>query len=112
MNTDQLDQFDCFLKLSLRAQSQRRSSWEAISAIQNPPVSCRQTNIVTAQQINNGASQPANNDNPPAEENENPQDELLEQERYERLDTGTMGSAIETDPSKATLGEVHRIEKS
>jgi len=38
MNAELLTQFETYLKLALRAQSQCRSTWEAISAIKNPPV--------------------------------------------------------------------------
>lgn len=38
INTEYMQSLDTYLKLALRAQSQCRSTWEAISAIQNPPV--------------------------------------------------------------------------
>ena len=100
-----IDQLDAFLKLALRAQSQCRSTWEAISAIQNPPVVyAKQANIAQLQQVNNEV--------PRAGEKEIPQNELLEDQHGERLDTTTAGTAIEADPAMAALEEVHRSEKS
>jgi hypothetical protein len=37
-NAEYLPQLETFLKLALRAQSQPRVIWEAVSAIQNPPI--------------------------------------------------------------------------
>jgi hypothetical protein len=47
---------ESYLKLALRAQSQCRATWEALSAIKNPPVVyARQANIAQGhQQVNNG----------------------------------------------------------
>ena len=52
-----LPQLEALLKLALRAQSQARSTWEAVSAIQHPPLAgyINQANIAGGhQQINNG----------------------------------------------------------
>ena len=38
VNAEYLNQFEQYLKLSLRAQSQCRATWETLSAIKNPPV--------------------------------------------------------------------------
>ena len=45
------------MKLALKAQSQCRSTWEVVSAIQNPPIAgyVSQANIAQNQQVNNGA---------------------------------------------------------
>ncbi len=58
MNAEHLDTADRYLKLALRAQSQCRATWEAISAIQNPPMAgyVAQANIARNQQINNETS--------------------------------------------------------
>ena len=58
MNAEHLDTADRYLKLALRAQSQCRATWEAISAIQNPPMVgyVAQANIARNQQINNETS--------------------------------------------------------
>ena len=92
------------MKLALRAQSQCRSTWEEISAIQNPPISVRQANIAQLQQVNNGT--------PRTGEKEIPQNELLEQQHHERLDTTTTGTTIEANPAMAALEAVHGSEDS
>jgi hypothetical protein len=38
INSEHLSKLETFLKLSLRVQSQCRATWEALSAIKNPPV--------------------------------------------------------------------------
>ncbi len=56
INAECLNQFEQYLKLGLRAQSQCRATWEALSAIKNPPVMgyVRQANIAHGpQQVNN-----------------------------------------------------------
>jgi hypothetical protein len=104
IKSEYLSQAESYLKMSLRAQSQCRSTWEAVSAIKNPPIAyVKQANIAQIQQINNAA--------PCMEEKEIPQNELLEQAHYERLDTGTQGETITDDPAMATVGEVNGAKK-
>lgn len=94
------DRLAACLKLALRAQSQCRSTWEAISAIKNPPIAyVKQANIAQLEQVNNGL--------PLAGEKEIPPNELLADQHGERLDTTTTGTTIETDPSMAAMEEVH-----
>jgi hypothetical protein len=65
---------ESLLRLALRAQSQCRATWEAISTIQNPPLAgyVNQANIAHGhQQVNNEAF--------PRARNENQQTKLLEQ---------------------------------
>jgi predicted S18 family serine protease len=103
-NVEYLNQAETYLKMSLRAQSQCRSTWEAVSAIKNPPIAyVKQANIAQIQQINNAA--------PRMEEKEIPQNELLEQTQYERMDTGTQGATITDGSAMATLGEVNGAKK-
>jgi hypothetical protein len=79
MSTGSTDQMETCLKLALRAQNQTRTTWEAVSRLQNPAVYMRQTNIAHNQQINNKP--------------DNPQNKLLEQQHGERLDFGTASAA-------------------
>ena len=103
-NSEYLNQAETYLKLSLRAQSQCRSTWEAISAIKNPPIAyVKQANIAQVQQVNNGE--------PRAEEKEIPQNELLEQTQYERMDRGTPSEATRGDSAMATVGEINRAKE-
>jgi hypothetical protein len=97
-DAEYLNQFEQYLKLGLRAQSQCRATWEALSAIKNPPVAgyVNQANIAHGpQQVNNGAP----NDKPRARENQNSQNELLEQK-----------AAGKADPAMATVGEIDGAE--
>lgn len=78
INSEHLSKLETFLKLSLRAQSQCRATWEALSAIKDPPVMgyVHQANIANGpQQVNNGVP----NDKPRAQKNQNQQNQLLEQ---------------------------------
>jgi len=54
--TQYINQFDSYMKMALRSQSQCRASLETLSAIKNPPVIyAKQANVTTGpQQINNG----------------------------------------------------------
>jgi hypothetical protein len=109
INSEHLSKFETYLKLSLRAQSQCRSTWEALSAIKNPPIMgyVRQANIANGpQQVNNGVP----DDEPRTRENQNQQNELLEQKNGERLDTRTKGATDKADPAMAPLGEVDGSE--
>ena len=98
---------DQYLKLALRAQSQCRATWEALSAIKNPPVMgyVKQANIAHGpQQVNNAP------DVSRTRENQNPKSKLMEQKDGERLDTGTTGAAGKADPAMATVGEIDRAK--
>ena len=109
-NAEYMNNLDTYLKLALRAQSQCRATWEALSAIKNPPVMgyVKQANIAHGpQQVNNGTP----DDPPRARENQNQQNELLEKKDGERLDTGTTGKTGKADPAMATLGEIDGAEK-
>jgi hypothetical protein len=104
-NAEYLKNLDVFMKIALRAQSQCRATWEALSAIKNPPVMgyVKQANIAHGpQQVNNSAS----DDTPRTRENQNSQNKLMEKKDDERLDIGTTSTAGQADPAMATLGEV------
>ena len=111
INASSLDNLDRYLKLSLRAQSQCRSTWEAVSTIKNPPVMgyVNQANIAHGpQQVNNATAASAGGSR--AGENPNLQNKLLEEKDGERLDPGTTCSPGRDDPAMATVGEVDRAE--
>jgi hypothetical protein len=110
-NTERVDNFERYLKLALRAQSQCRATWEALAAIKNPPVMgyVRQANIAHGpQQVNNGPA--AAKDVPRARENSNVKNKLLEKKDGERLDPGTACAPGRVDPEMATVGEIDRAE--
>jgi hypothetical protein len=109
INSEHMNNLDSYLKFALRAQSQCRATWEALSAIKNPPVMgyVRQANIAHGpQQVNNGVPK----DEPRAREKSISENELMEQNDGERLDTGTTGTAGKADPAMATVGQIDGAE--
>jgi len=97
INAECIDCLDRYLKFALRAQSQCRSTWEALSAIRHPPVMgyVRQANIANGpQQVNNASTAP--NSVSRAGENPTLQNKLLEEKDGERLDPG-----VACTPSRA-----------
>ena len=100
------DTADRYMRLALKAQSQCRTTWEAVSVIKHPPVViAKQTNI-------SGGHQQVNNGIPAHAESQNQQNELLEQTDGKRLDTGAACTAGRADPAMATVGEIDRAEDS
>jgi len=111
INAEHMDNLDRYLKLALRAQSQCRATWEALTTIKNPPVVgyVRQANIAHGpQQVNNAPVAP--DGVPRAGENPNLQNKLLEEKDGERLDPGTACTPGRADPEMATGGEGDRAE--
>ncbi len=100
-----LNATETFIKLAMRAQSQCRSTWEAISDIQNPPVQyVKQLNMANNQQVNN--------DPPHTREIENQQTKLSEVENELCENAGTPGIEKKDDSPLEALGEVHRAKIS
>ncbi|WP_051916232.1 hypothetical protein [Sphingomonas sp. STIS6.2] len=93
---------ETYMRLALKAQAQCRGTLETLANIKNPPVVyARQANIANGpQQVNNGvgASHASNHASPP--------NKLLETEHGKRLDPGTAGAAIGSDPSMETVGAI------
>jgi len=107
ISAEYMEQLDQYLKLGLRAQSQCRATWEALSTIKSPPVMgyIKQANIANGpQQVSNAATDGASR----ARENQNSQNKLMEKKDGERLDTGTKSTPGQADPAMATVGEVNR----
>ena len=104
---------ETYMKLALRAQSQCRATWEALSAIKNPPMAgyVGQANIAHGhQQINNADIKKSGD--PCARENKIPPNELLEQKHgSEWLDTGAAGKAGATDSELEAVGEIDRPDQ-
>ena len=100
-----LSQFETYLKLALRAQSQSRAPWEALSTIKHPPMA----NYVGQANITSGPQQV--NNSPVRGENRKPQNELLEQQHgNEWLDPGAASTAGETNTELETVGAVNRAK--
>jgi hypothetical protein len=101
---------ETYLRLALKAQSQCRSTLEALAEIKNPRavafVRAEQANIAQGhQQVNNGTQAAAR------VENQTSPIELLEAPRND-LDTATPATAIGIDPAMATLDRQHRTADS
>jgi hypothetical protein len=88
-----VDQFETYLRLALRAQTQCRATLETLAAIKNPqPVAfVRQANIAHGpQQVNNAGTAEGSR----AGDTKNQQNKVLDYQHGERLDTATAGAAI------------------
>jgi hypothetical protein len=105
MNAGDRAGLDLYLRLAFKAQSQCRTTIEALTALKNPPVVfARQANIANGpQQVNNGLAHAA----PHASINPQPlKTELLEHQHGERLDAGTASAASGTDPLLEAVGAI------
>jgi len=100
-NQEYLKNYEAFMRMALKAQSQCRQTLETLSNIKNPPVVyAKQANISNGpQQINNGMPAQA----PHAAENQKQPNKLLEVQHGERLDTGTASQTIGGNQAMAAL---------
>lgn len=91
--------YESFLRLAYKAQSQCRSTLQALSDIKNPSVVyAKQANITNGnQQINNGVPAPR------TQENKNYSNELLEHTHGERLDIREKSTASCINSELATV---------
>lgn len=107
-SAEYMPNFETFLKLALRAQSQSRSTLEALAAIKSPPVLiAKQANLTTGpQQINNNGTMPGDR----ARKTETLQNELLESSDGKRLDAGAAGTAGGVDSHLETVGAGSRAD--
>jgi hypothetical protein len=107
-----VDQIDRFTRLALKAQSQCRTTVEALASMRNPPstVFTRQANIAHGPQQVNNAGAPQGGDakkpTPSAENRQTEQNEVLEA-HGKRLDTGTTPAPDAGDQAVATVGALH-----
>lgn len=83
-----------YMKLAMKAQSQCRTTWEAIAKIKNPPIA----NYV--KQLNAAQNQQINNENPPSK--------LKEKSDDKRLVAGTQGDDVGINSNVATLDTLNR----
>ncbi|WP_413990431.1 hypothetical protein ACMDCR_31735 [Labrys okinawensis] len=102
-----LKQYETYLRLALKAQSQCRATLETLATIKNPPVVfARQANIASGpQQVNNGAVPPTNTR---AEETRSAPNKLLEASHEQPMDIRTPSAPSSADPPLAALAEVDR----
>ena len=105
-----LSQFETYLRLALKAQSQCRATLETLAAIKNPPVVfAKQANIAAGhQQVNNSVARPS--DSSRARETENEQNKLSRDGNELPPDTEASTLAGRVDPQMEAVGELHRAD--
>ena len=98
---------EAFMRLALKSQSQCRATLEALAAIKNPPVIyAKQINQTTGlQQVNNGVAAPSR-----TQEIESERNKLLRGDHEPRMDSGTTGEAIGSDPALEAVGAIDRAK--
>ena len=97
---------DTYLRLALKAQSQCRTTLEALAEIKNPrgATFVRQANIAHTQQVNNGAPATANDTRAPARDiSGNQQNELLTDGRATHVNPMDTRSATATSASHSSV---------
>jgi hypothetical protein len=109
VNAEYVNNLNSYLKLALRAQSQCRTTWEALATLKHPPVVgyVNQANIAHGPQQVNNVTTPVHRASR-ARENENLQNELLTANHGETLDTLGTTAASGIDPAMATVGAINR----
>ena len=98
-----IDHFDRYLRLALKAQSQCRTTFEALALLKNPPVFARQANIASQQVVNDGTMVAGSR----AGDSSTAQNGLLEA-HGERLDGGETDGASGRDTALAPVGTLRR----
>lgn len=108
INQEYLNNYETYLRLALKAQSQCRTTLETLATIKNPPVVfARQANIANGpQQVNNDLPNPETDIATRAEKNKFDQNELLEAKNEQWLDTRT------TITSGKNYSELETVEAS
>lgn len=107
IHAEYMDNFERYLRLALKAQSQCRATLETLVAIKNPPVIyAKQANIANGpQQVNNGAARFSQAGEIQSEHSQ------LSGGTHELLpDTRASSDASRANPTLETLGEINRTE--
>ena len=99
---DYMPNFEIFMRVALKAQSQCRATLETLAAIKNPPlVYAKQANVTTGpQQINNGIMHTG--------EKQIQSSKLLEADHGNYLDTRAQTAPARVNPELATVGAINR----
>ena len=109
-NQEYLKQYGMYMSLALKAQSQSRSTIQALTELKYPKqvAFVKQANISHGhQQVNNGSN--TSDAYAHAKENTNQPNELLEVNNgREKMDIGTTKTAIGTNKAMATVEAQHR----
>jgi hypothetical protein len=108
-----LDAADKYMRLALKAQSQCRTTVEALGELKNlqPVAFIKQANIGKAVQVNNGTAC-GQTSAMRARKSKNEHNELLEGTPHQPLDTRAPSSTGRADPVMVTAGKTHRAEDS
>lgn len=108
--TDFVDHIDSLLRLALKAQSQCRTTLEALANIKNPPhvAFVKQANIGHTQQVNNGVVSKMADDGSRVKKIKKQQNQLLEVSNGERLDKGTPEQAVTSNKKLAAVDKFYR----
>lgn len=107
LTSKELDKFERYMKLALKAQSQARTTLQTLGELKSPK------QIAFVRQANIGNQVQVNNDSKPSRARKNPKapNELLEAHHGERLDTRAAGSTGGIDSTMATLETQHRPDQ-
>ena len=96
---------ESYMKLALKAQSQCRTTIEALGELKHPRTATfiKQANIAGQQQVNNGdgAKQPP-------EKNITPTNELITEQQHAEMDPRGTSAAIGADPQLEAVGAINR----
>lgn len=110
LESSNIEQIEIFMKLGLKAQSQARTTLDALTRLKNPPVSnyVTQANIAHGpQQVNNAATPPSRS----ADQSLNHENKLLDEQHVERMDTTTSSTPGAVNSAMGTVEHVDRSKK-
>jgi hypothetical protein len=110
-NQTNLTHYNAFLTMALKAQSQSRSTIQALIELKYPKQATfvKQANITTGnQQVNNGNNQTNTREHAHVKEISNQPNELLENQKNEWLDRGTKSTASGINQNMATVEALDR----
>lgn len=98
---------EAFMRLALKAQSQCRTTIEAIGLLKNPGTYIRQANIAQGhQQVNNTYAKTS--EHTVAQKSEVEQSKLMEGKRHEWMDTRAQSQAVASHQGLEAVGAVDR----
>ncbi|MHB8421664.1 MAG: hypothetical protein ACYDAM_02675 [Leptospirales bacterium] len=105
-------QYETFMRLALKAQSQCRCTLETLAEIKNPKPTAfiKQQNMAVVQQVNNNISNDVRAHAGAGENNNRPNELSERREDVEVLDSGTAQAAIGNDPRMEALEEIDRTK--
>lgn len=105
LTAKQLNSFESYMKLALRAQNQSRATLQTLIELKAPKqiAFVKQANIGNQVQVNNNSARAGKKQKEP--------NELLEVHHGERLDTRATSKTSRADQTVATMEKQHRTDK-